>query len=123
MILALLRFIYLTLPNCAGKLLKTLSKEEKQEKKSTNKGRKMNSIASNSPWRVAKESKGRRAYLLASNSPPVRNGELHQQARAERHVHSPPTRPQLAMASNQRASKGRSIVLLAMASAFTCEAS
>jgi len=27
------------------------------------------------------------------------------------------------MASNQRASKGRSIVLLAMASAFTCEAS
>jgi len=30
--MALLRFIYLTLPNCAGKLLKTLSKEEKQEK-------------------------------------------------------------------------------------------
>ena len=30
--MTLLRFIYLTLPNCAGKLLKTLSKEEKQEK-------------------------------------------------------------------------------------------
>jgi len=30
--MALLRFIYLTLPNCTGNLLKTLSKEEKQEK-------------------------------------------------------------------------------------------
>ena len=33
MIMALVRFIYLTLPNCVGKLLKTLSNEEKQEKK------------------------------------------------------------------------------------------
>jgi len=29
----LLRFIYLTLPNCAGIELKTLSNEEKQRKK------------------------------------------------------------------------------------------
>jgi len=31
MIMILLRFIYLTLPNFAGKLLKALSKEGKQE--------------------------------------------------------------------------------------------
>jgi len=31
--MVLLRFIYFTLPNCAGKLLKALSKEEKQENK------------------------------------------------------------------------------------------
>ena len=56
-IMVLLRFIYLTLHNCAGKLLKALSEEEKQEK--MQKGRKMS----------------RKAHSLASNSPPVRNGE------------------------------------------------
>jgi len=57
MIMVLLRFIYLILPNCAGKLLKALSKEEKQEK--IQKDRKMS----------------RKARSLASNSPLVRNGE------------------------------------------------
>jgi len=50
--MVLLRFIYLTLPNYAGKLLKALSKEEKQEK--IQKGRKMSrkahSLASRSQW-------------------------------------------------------------------------
>jgi len=72
--MTLLRFIYLTLPNCAGKLLKTLSKEEKQEK-----------------------------------STKRQKDEF--------------TRLQLAMVSNQRANRGRSTVLLAMASASTCEVS
>jgi len=66
-IIALLRFICLTLPICAGTELKTLNKEEKQEKK-VQKGRKMKLLASNSQWRVAKASKGRKAYSLASNS-------------------------------------------------------
>jgi len=52
-----LRFIYLTLPNYAGKLLKALSKEEKQE---TN---------------TKRQKMSRKAHSLASNSPPVRNGE------------------------------------------------
>lgn len=42
MIITLLRFIYLTLPICAGIELKTLSKEEKQR----------NSAKVNSTWRV-----------------------------------------------------------------------
>jgi len=67
--MVLLRFIYLTLPNCAGKLLKTLSKEEKQEK--IQKGRKMSrkahSLASRLQWRVASASKSRKAHLLVGN--------------------------------------------------------
>jgi len=95
--MALLRFMYLTLPNCAGKLLKTLSKEEKQEKStkrqkdeftrlqlamaSSKSKQRQESIfthlqfASSSQWRVAPTSKGRKAYSLASSSPPTRNGE------------------------------------------------
>jgi len=66
-IIALLRFIYLTLPICAGTERKTPNKEEKQEKK-IQKGRKMKLFASNSQWRVAKASKGRKTYSLAPNS-------------------------------------------------------
>ena len=57
--MALLRFIYLTLPNFAEKLLKTPSKEEKQEEK-----------------------------------------KYKKVERAERLIHSPPTRLQFAMASS-----------------------
>jgi len=76
--MALLRFIYLTLPNCAGKLLKTLSKEEKQEKSTKRQKDEFTRLqrASSLQWRVASASKSRKAYLLASNSPPTRNGEL-----------------------------------------------
>jgi len=55
--MVLLRFIYLTLPNFAGKLLKALSKEGKQETNTT------------------RPKIGREAHLLAPNSHPTRNGE------------------------------------------------
>jgi len=51
------------------------TEQRRKTRKKVQKGRKMNSLASNSPQQVAKESKGRRAYLLASNAPPVCNGE------------------------------------------------
>jgi len=50
-------FIYLTLPNCAGKLLKAQSKEGKQE---TN---------------TKRQKIGREAHLIAPNSHPTHNGE------------------------------------------------
>ena len=53
MIIALLRFIYLTLPNCAGIKLKTLSKEEKQRK----------NTKAYSPWRVISEERRVRGEL------------------------------------------------------------
>ena len=56
--MVLLRFIYLTLPNFAGKLLKALSKEGKQKTNTT------------------RPKIGREAHLLAPNSHPTRNGEL-----------------------------------------------
>jgi len=49
----LLRFIYLTLPNCAGIKLKTLSKEEKQRK----------STKVYLPWRVIGEERRVRGEL------------------------------------------------------------
>jgi len=51
-ITALLRFIYLTLPFCAGIDLKTLNKEEKQKK--VQRDRKMKSLASNSQRRASR---------------------------------------------------------------------
>jgi len=89
--MVLLRFIYLTLPNCAGKLLKALSKEEKQEKntkrqKDEQKGTFTRlQFASRSQWRVASASKSRKAHLLASNSPPTRNDELSKRQHRQKH--------------------------------------
>jgi len=79
-IIALLRFIYLTLPFCTGIDLKTLNKEEKHKK--VQKGRKMKLLASNSQWRVAKASKGRKAYSLASHAPWQVQGEHNSPWRA-----------------------------------------
>jgi len=65
LIFILLRFIYLTLPNFAGKLLKALSKDGKQETKCNKaKNRQKDTfarpqLAPNSPWRVIKEKIGR----------------------------------------------------------------
>jgi len=64
-IIALLRFIYLTLPNCAGIELKTLNKEEKQRK----------STKANSPWRVKGDQRRDKAVSIKDHSPPTRNGE------------------------------------------------
>jgi len=100
--MVLLRFIYLTLPNCAGKLLKALSKEEKQENKykkakDEQKGTFTRpQCAPNSQWRVTSARNRQRGTF---------------------------TRPQLAMTSYQRNNIGRSTVLLAMASEVTWEAS
>jgi len=63
-IIALLRFMYLIIPIYAGSELKTPSKEEKSRK--VQRGRNMNSLASNSQWRAEA---GRPIY-----SPPTRNG-------------------------------------------------
>jgi len=52
-IITLLRLIYLTLPNCAGIELKTLSKEEKQRK----------NTKAYSPWRVIGEGRRVRGEL------------------------------------------------------------
>jgi len=93
-----LRFIYLTLPNCAGKLLKALSKEGKQETNTKRQkiGREAHLLAPNSQWRVASARNRQRGTF---------------------------TRTQLAMASYQRKNIGRSTGLLAMASEVTWEAS
>jgi len=105
LILILLRFIYLTLPNFAGKLLKALSKDGKQETncKRPKIGRKTHLLALNShPTRSGELSKkkiGREAHLLAIRSHPTRHGEL-----AKEKI-------------------GRSTGLLAMASEVTWEAS
>ena len=105
MIVTLLRFIYLTLPFCAGTDLKTLNKEEKQEKST----------------KRQKDGVTRLQLAMAISKSKQRQEGIF-------------THPQLAMTSDQRASRGRSIVLhaltspwrvnqLSMASAFTCEAS
>jgi len=75
----LLRFIYLTLPNFAGKLLKALSKEGKQETNCNKaKNRQKNTsahpqLAPNSQWRVIKEKNRQRGtfarHKLAPYSP------------------------------------------------------
>jgi len=81
--LILLCFIYLTLPNFAGKLLKALSKDGKQATKYNKAKNRQNNkfarpqFALNSPWRVSKEKKiGREACLLATSSHSTRHGEL-----------------------------------------------
>jgi len=93
-IITLLRFIYLTLPFCAGADLKTLNKEEKQEKSTKRQKDEVTSLQ----------------LAMASSKSKQRQEDIF-------------TRPQLAMASDQRAIRGRSIVLHAMESAFTREAS
>jgi len=66
----LLRFIYLTLPNFAGKLLKALSKDGKQETKCNKAKNRQNNtfarhqLALNSPWRVNK-GKNRQKHMFA----------------------------------------------------------
>jgi len=85
-IITFLRFIYLTLPFCAGTDLKTLNKEEKQEKKSTKR---------------QKDEVTRLQLAMASSKSKQRQEGIF-------------TRPQLAMASDQRANRGRSIVLHAL---------
>jgi len=103
--LILLCFIYLTLPNFAGKLLKALSKDGKQATKCNKaKNRQDNKFARpqfalNSPWRVSKEKISREACLPATSSHSTRHGEL--------------TKEKI----------GRSSCLLAMASEVTWEAS
>jgi len=66
-IIIFLRFIYLTLPNFAGKLLKALSKEGKQETNTT------------------RPKIGREAHLLAPNSHPTRHGELSKEQNRQKH--------------------------------------
>jgi len=72
--MVLFRFIYLTLPNFAGKLLKALSKEGKQETNTTRPkiGREAQLLAPNSQWRAASERNRQRGTFtrpqLAPNS-------------------------------------------------------
>jgi len=78
--MALLRFIYRTLPNFAGKLLKTPSKEENKKKVQKGQEEQKGSFtrlqyASSSQWRATSANKSRKAHSLATTSPPTRNGE------------------------------------------------
>ena len=87
----LLRFIYLTLPNFAGKLLKALNKDGKQEtncNKAKNRQKDTSArpqLAPNSQWRVASEKIGREAHLLAPSSHPTRHGELSKEQNRQKH--------------------------------------
>jgi len=86
--MALLCFIYLTLPNCAGKLLKTLSNEEKQEKSTKRQKDEFTrlKLASHSQWRVASANKSKKAHLLASN---LQWRVIKEPAEAEAQFYSP----------------------------------
>jgi len=105
LVLTVLCFTYLTLPNFAGKLLKALSKDGKTSNKvqqGKNRQNHMFARLPSSPTRHGELTKGkigREACLLATSSPPTRHGELPKEK------------------------IGRSIVLLAMASEVTWEAS
>jgi len=84
-IITLLRFIYLTIPFCAGTDLKTLNKKEKQEKST----------------KRQKDEVTRLQLAMASSKSKQRQEDIF-------------TRPQLAMASDQRANRGKIIVLHAL---------
>jgi len=91
LILILLCFIYLTLPNFAGKLLKALSKDGKQATKCNKAKNRQNDkfarhqFALNSPWRVSKGKIGREAQLLATSSHHTRHGELTKEKNRQEH--------------------------------------
>jgi len=83
-IIALLRFMYLSLPICAGFELKTPSKEEKSRK--AQRGRNMNSLASNSQWREVKGEQRQEDqfthHQLAMASTKASNSKEHQRSHA-----------------------------------------
>jgi len=83
-IIVLLRFMYLTLRICVGFELKTLSKEEKSRK--VQRGRNMNSLASNSQWRAVKGEQRQEEqftrHQLAMASPKASNSREHQRSHA-----------------------------------------
>jgi len=82
LILIVLCFIYLTLPNFAGKLLKALSKDGKQATKCNKAKNRQNNIfahllsSSTRHGELTKGKIGRETCLLATSSHSTRHGEL-----------------------------------------------
>jgi len=92
LILILLCFIYLTLPNFAGKLLKALSKDGKQATKCNKAKNRQNNMFARLPssstrhGELTKGKIGREACLLATSSPwRVTKGKNRQKLMFTRH--------------------------------------